>query len=199
MAKYVSKVSGKCCLEDTIEMWTKFEDEKIKDFLNRTKFYLNIKVYGSTICPDNEIKITNYKELVPYLPRCESFMSMSKSDKNIIILSGRPHWAFEETELKEQIFKDILRVYNKCKRKKIEFTKEYLEKESYYFGHDFYKDICDPIYERFVKLGKKATLADIHSNSKNLLYREPFMKEMLAVGYTQDQAYNWVYNEIKTW
>lgn len=199
MAKYVGKVSGKCCLEDTIGMWTNYEDEKIEEFLNRTKFYSDIKVYDSIICPDNEIIITNYKELVPYLPRCESIMSMSKSDKNIIVLSGRPHWAFEETERNEQIFKDILRVYNKCKRKKIEFTKEYLEKESYYFSHNFYKDVCDPIYERFMKLGKKATFTDIHSNNINLLYREPFMKEMLAVGYTQDQTYRWVYDEIKTW
>ena len=186
------KVSGKCCLEDTLEIWTQYNDNKLKKFLNRTSFYCD------DITPKNKLCISNYKDIVPYLPRVESIAAFSKDGENTIILQKRPHWAYEETNRLENMYEDILKLYNRCKRKKIEFTKEYCIENSFY-GKEYFQKYYNILLDRFLEFGKKMTFSDIHFETTNKLYREPFIEEMISEGYTKEQAYEWVYNENKTW
>lgn len=193
MKIHEKKLSGKCCLEDTIGIWTNFEEDEIIKFLNRTNFYTDL---SDGLKPENKITILSYKDLVPYLPRCETIMCMNHDGQNTIVLDSKPHWMWEEEERIEWIVKNVFRVYNRCKRKKTLFTLEDCIKEN---AFETNKDIISEIYDRIVKSGKKATFTDIRLNFTNKIYRQPLIEEMINVGYTEEQAKTWAYENIKTW
>lgn len=194
MAIYNRKLSSKCCLEDTIDMYTDFEESKITEFLAKTDIYQGV---GEDFKPVDKIDILSYKDLVPYLPFCESIMCMDKNGRNMIILQKKPHWLYEEKERIDWIVKEVTKIYNRCKRKKVPFKiEEHLNE--IIFSND-YQDVIFLVADRIVNLGKKATFTDIYLNFTNKFYREPLVDEMIKSGYTKEQAVSWAYNNKKTW
>ena len=196
------KCSGKCCLEDLIEMRISSDDtyeEDVAKFLEKAKI--------STECDSNfriinELNLKTYKDILPYYPRCERFMACSQDSINIC-LSSRPHWAWEETESLEFLLKDILTVYNRCKRNKIPFDKQAAYDKCKWITHGdsdcANADLIQELITRVDVSGKKATIDGLHKEAINQLYRKRLEAEMIRVGYTPEQAHTWVYDEIKTW
>lgn len=188
--------SSKCCLEDTIEMRISSNDtyeKDVEEFLSKTKIFLKMSADWKM---EDELNLKTYKDVLPYYPRCEGIATFSDG-KNTILLSSKPHWRWEELEHYEFIYKEVLRVYNRIKRKKGTLNEEFIYNEL----SDFYKkeEHIKTMIERVFKSGKKADYSDLRSSTKNSLYRKPLYEEMVRVGYTPSQAYEWVYNNNKTW
>lgn len=187
------KASGKCSLEDTVEMYVRDEEhyeEDVEKFLENTVIYTNMDQDFHMI---NPLKLKTYKDILPYYPRCESIMC-SSDGKRTILLQNRPHWAYEERDRLEWDLKDALKIYNRLKRKKEPISKEVIM-DGIWGNHSEKEEIVD----RVIKYGKKAKIDDMHCASISSLYRKPFIDELIRVGYTEEQATKWVFDEIKTW
>lgn len=160
----MSRFSGKCDLADTIDI----HDEKI----------LNAKIYvGNSNKP---LQINEIKDLIPYYPHIIGAACFDNVDgKSVIHLSSESWVDHEERENLEFKLQRLIRIYNRCKRKKIEFNVE-----------DAVNEICcgnwnrEPITElanRVKEKGKKTTIDGIHLTMHER-YRQELVDEMLKHG-----------------
>ena len=84
----------------------------------------------------------------------------------------------------------VKRRYRSLKRKKEKITEEELLKSIVWkTPQEYQKEIV-----KNVLIDKeKASIQHIHMESKDRLYREPLVNDMVLAGWTYNEAYQWVY------
>lgn len=147
----MSKFSGKCDFADHIEI---FGVESI----------LNSKVYVNGIGP---LKFESEKDMIPYYPYIIWTSYISKED-GVIHLSRKSFIDSEDEEHVSWYLNDVLRVYKKCKRKKIDFTIDEIHKMIGDWSFTNWKNYYIEIYDRVCKNGIKADVHDLHSPMSNI-------------------------------
>ena len=159
----MSIYSGKCDLYDQIEIFGE-------------KHILNSKIYiGNS---DKPLEFNNIKEFIPYYPY---IITSSCGDKNgsIIRLTDESYVDIHEKELLEFMLNEIMKIYNRCKRKKVKFDVDKTLNELWIIGN---KDIYKELIERVKKYGKKATTDDLHLEC-NEFYRKKLVEELEKNGF----------------
>ena len=163
----MSQFSGKCDVYDSLIAIHEYTDDELKNI----KFYI-----GESLTP---LVINSRKDLIPYYPH---LIGMSAHDNvariATIHITEKSFVDIEEQERLNMYFKDIMREYNKCKRKKIDFDVEETVAKIAWITN---KDIVREIAYRVQKNGKKATYDDLHIPIHEY-YRKQLVEEMLLNG-----------------
>lgn len=129
----MSSYSGKCDFFDYIFMSSEdLTDEQLFDKFNGTKLY---KYKHKKQCVDieniedmklnwEEIKYSSIKDLISYYPYIVCLACHDNTDNNnsMVVLSSESYVDEEERETLEYWKKQMLKYYNKCKRKKEEYN-----------------------------------------------------------------------------
>ena len=183
----MSKFSGKCDFYDHLFMTTDDENEAFKKF-NGTKLY---KYKKKENCIDveriedihknwEEIEYHSIKDLIPYYPYiiCIAGIDNFDSKKSMVVLGSESYIDSREKDMMDFYLKDLIRIYNRCKRKKIEFNVDEAIKEVALICN---KEQLRELAERVQKKGKKANYDGIHLESKNF-YRKELLEEMKKNG-----------------
>lgn len=165
--KIISKFSGKCdCYDILIYGYT--EDE-LKN---------NVKIYiGDAKTP---FKIECIQDLIPYYPYIITYLGFNGAEKKTVIhLSSESYVDYEEREIMQSYLKQILREYNKCKKKKEDFNiNDVTSKVCWnYVNEDVIREIAARVKEK----GKKADISDLHLDIREY-YRKELVNEMLENG-----------------
>lgn len=165
----MSKYSGKCDFYDSIR--------SINDFIviNKEEVY----AYGHNLVP---LKIESEKDLVPLYPYMVSLYIGGK-----YYLSEKNYIDYHEEEVKSWYLREILKDYRKAKRNHTEFISEcdpFSEEE-----------VWDAIFKIVAKKGEKTTLEDLEDIHTYMgeHYRKEWYKELIRVGWREDQAYHCAY------
>lgn len=166
----MSKYSGKCDFYDNLCIH-EYTEEELKN---------NIIIYiGNS---KNPLKIDSYKSLIPYYPHIISVGSFdNEKRKSTIYLTSKSWVDIEEEESLNFYLSQILRVYNRCKRKKVPFDLDMARKELGYLYNDI-KEVIDELIDRVNKYGKKANIDGLHLPFKEQCYRKILIDEMLRNG-----------------
>ena len=125
---------------------------------------------------EKDLKVSDPKDFIPYYPYVVAMMAWEK-DHGTIWLSKESYVDTEERKSLELYLKIILNIYNRCKKKKIEFTYDLVDKELHYFNQAAIKEL----YERVKKSGKKAVVDGIKLPLAEY-YRERLKEEMKRNG-----------------
>lgn len=163
----MSMFSGKCDCYDTLIAIHNYTEDDLK---NKVKIYV-----GNNTEP---LHIESYKDLIPYYPYLISFAMFSKG-KSVVHLSSE---SFVDSEERESLYfrlKELIKIYNHCKRKKTEFSVNDAVKEVCY--GDWNSDIICELAKRVKENGKKATIDGLHLKLYEL-YRKTLVDEMLKNG-----------------
>ena len=165
----MSRFSGKCDFYDSAIMIHNYTLEELQN---------NVEIYvGKSSKP---LHIEKMSDLIQYYPH---LIGMSWHNnlkgKSVIHLTSESFVDIEERELLEYKLKNVLRVYNRCKRKKIEFNVEEALKELVWSGwnDESYRELANRVKEN----GKKATIDGIHLRMHDY-YRQELVNEMLKNG-----------------
>lgn len=164
----ISRYSGKydCCDSLEIHGYTLEELQR------------NVKIYvGENPEP---LHIEEITDMIPYYPHLiSSAVYDNVEKKSIIHLSSESFVDEEEREVLEWILKYLLKIYNRCKRKKIEFDVEEAVKRISCdnLNKESYKELAKRVKEK----GTKATIDNIHLESYEY-YRKLLVDEMIKNG-----------------
>ena len=163
----MSKWSGKCDMYDSLIEIRNYTLEELQN---------NVKIYvGKNTEP---LHIEKMEDLIPYYGYIIG--SAYYTDGNSVIHLSSESWVdIEEKDILEFRLKDLLRIYNSCKRKKIEFDVEDALKKIVWgnWNKDSYKELA----ERVKLYGKKATIDGIHLTMSEK-HRQDLVDEMIKNG-----------------
>lgn len=165
----MSKWSGKCDCYDTL---IAIHNYTLEELQNDVVIYV-----GANTEP---LHIEKMSDLIPFYPYiiCSSFHD-NKERKAVIHLTSESYVDREERNSLEFMLKELLRIYNRCKRKKIEFNAEDAIKEVVWNGwnEEAYRELAG----RIKLYGKKATTNGVHLKMHEI-YRQELVDEMLKNG-----------------
>ena len=138
----------------------------------------NVKIYIG----DNEepLHIEKMEDMIPYYPYIIGFSYHNSEEKKATIHLSPESWVdYEERDCLEFRLKRLLTIYNRCKRKKIEFDVEEALKEIVWndWNEEPYRKLANRVKEK----GKKATVDGIHLRMHEH-YRQELVDEMLRNG-----------------
>ena len=190
----ISKYSGKC--DFYIHLWiggAETEEEAFNKF-NGTKLYIcqplpddfswDKALEEKINIPETYYKKVEYssiKDLIPLYPHLIVFSGCDNTDSrnSVVCLTRESFVDSEERESLKFRLKEILKIYNRCKRKKIEFDVEEALKEVVWNGwnEEPYRELAN----RVKLYGKKATIDGIHLRMHER-YRQELVNEMLKHG-----------------
>jgi hypothetical protein len=164
----MSAYSGKSDIYDDLVMIHNYTDEELAN---------NVKIYQGYGENQKQLNITCRKDIIPYYPYLVSSASYNNAERTASIHITSESWVERsERESLEHQLKDILRIYNRCKRKKIEFDIEAAVKEVVWSKYAE-KQIRE-IATRVKEYGKKATIEGVHLDVYEY-YRKELVKEMI--------------------
>lgn len=189
----ISKFSGKCDYFDHLWMGAETEEEAFNKF-NGTKLYIcqplpedldwEYAFENKVNIPETYYKKVEYssiKDLIPYYPHLISFAGVDNTNprNSVVCLSRESFVDSEERESLELRLKHLLKIYNRCKRKKVEFDVEEALKEVVWNGwnEESYRELANRVKEN----GKKASIDGIHLQMHEY-YRQQLVNEMLKHG-----------------
>lgn len=189
----MSYYSGKCDFCDHLFISAETEEEAFNKF-NGTKLYirqplpedfdLEEALKNNVNIPETYYKKVEYssiKDLIPYYPHLTVFCAVDNTDpkSSVVCLSRESFVDREEQESLEFGLKDLLRIYNRCKRKKIEFDVEEALKEVVWnrWNEEPYRELANKVKEK----GKKASIEGIHLKMHEY-YRQELVNEMIKNG-----------------
>lgn len=164
----ISRYSGKCDWCDVLEI----HGYTIEELQSNVIIYV-----GNNREP---LLIKKMSDMIPYYPHLVSSACFdNKERKSVIHLSSESFVDREEREVLEWRLKDLLRIYNRCKRKKIEFNVDEAVKEITWNGWNekAHRELANRVKEK----GKKATIEGIHLRMHER-YRQELVDEMLRNG-----------------
>lgn len=164
----ISQYSGKCDFFDTLEI----HNYTLDDIKNNVTIYV-----GDSTKP---LQINNLEDLIPYYPYiigCAYFNNNEK--KSVIHLSSESWVDNEERDVLYFYLKQLLRIYNRCKRKKIDFNVQDAVKEICFMNVN--KDRLLELANRIKKEGKRASIDGIHLEMHEF-YRKELVNEMVKRG-----------------
>lgn len=158
--KIISKFSGKCDFYDSIVMINKYTIEELQN---------NVCIYvGKNPEPLHIEKMSDLIVYYPYLVGAAFYDNENR--KAVIHLTSESFVDREERECLEFRLKELLKIYNRCKRKKIEFNVDEAVKEVTWNGWN--AEAYTKLAERVKEHGKKATVDGIHLKMHNYYRRE---------------------------
>lgn len=166
--EYMSKWSGKCDFADSLEI----HNYTLEDFQNKVTIYI-----GNSTEP---LHIEKMEDLIPYYPHLISMAWYNNlKGKSVIHLTSESYVDIEERDILEFRLKCLLKIYNRCKRKKIEFNVDEAIKDITLNGwnEEPYRELANRVKEK----GKKATIDGIHLKMHDY-YRQELVNEMLKNG-----------------
>ena len=160
----MSRYSGKCDLADTVEM----QGEKI----------LNAKIYLPYA--NRPLLINDMKDLIQYYPYLIASACFDNVEGRSIIQLTSESWV-DTAERRSLTFELqlLIKIYNRCKRKKIEFDVDSAVNEIC-FGN-FKREQITELAQRVKLNGSKATIDGIHLPVHER-YRRELVDEMLRNG-----------------
>ena len=183
----MSMFSGKCDFYDSFVMiGSDGENGKIIENLKKLKLH----IYGN----DNRhhrVKSETIKDIAKYYPYLTLIRTWNKDNGDFIILSSDSFIDQEEQEHLGWYIDNVMKYWRKCKRKKKPFVADECVKELKWMR----EDLIQVIAERVAKDGDKAEFEDIHLPIHEY-YRKLWYEEMIKVGYTEFEAFCWVYKEM---
>ena len=135
------------------------------------------------------------KDLLPYGAFLVGCSYGDQDGTYIAHIGSRSFVDQEEEERFTWYLREVQRLYRRCKRKKIEFTEEYVQHELSWISD---KETISEMYRRVKEHPTSANVKGLHDNLHQH-YRRRLAEEMVKAGYTQEQADEWVYNNNKTW
>lgn len=161
----MSQFSGKCDLYDTLIDIYGFENSK------------NSKIYvGDSKIP---LVINSQKDLIPYYPNLICTGAFNNiTGEHVLHITKESYVDIEEKERLDMYLKSVLKIYNRCKRKKEVFDFEKATEQVSYYAN---KDIIKEIAYRVSINGKKANTDGIHLKSSDY-YRQKLVDEMIKNG-----------------
>lgn len=162
----MSRYSGKSDWCDTLEMYN-YTLEEIQN---------NIKIYvGNNPEPLHVEKMSDLIVYYPYIISSAYYYNDIER-KAVIRLSSESFVDREERECLEWRLKHLLRIYNRCKRKKTEFNVEEAVREVAWGGWNAkaYRELANRVKEN----GKKTTIDGIHLKMHEY-YRQQLVEEMI--------------------
>ena len=118
--------------------------------------------------------------MIPYYPHIVSSAGFNNAERKSTVYLSSESWVdIEEREALEWRLKHLLTIYNRCKRKKIEFNVDEALKEILWgnWNEEPYRELANRVKEN----GKKATIDDIHLKMHEY-YRKELAEEMLRNG-----------------
>lgn len=180
----MSMFSGKCDFYDGfVAIRCDGEESKILEELPKLKLYVRGRDGR-----EHRVKSDTIMDIAKYYPYLESIM-MGDKDGTVIILASDSFIDQEEAEHRDWKVEYILKYWRKCKRNKKPFVvTECLDELSWLTQTPQLEEMV----RRVEKDGDKAEFDDIHSNMHEY-YRRKWFEEMVRVGYTEVQAYNWCF------
>ena len=171
----ISLYSGRCDLKDTLDIFG--VNEIIKKY----------KIYASNQILPLEVK--EPKDLIPYYPFLTSSMSSNKETGGTIYLTSESYIDTEERQSLTWTLNNLIKIWKRCKRKKIPFDKEEaLAQTTLFTPREYEEEIAD----RVAKFGDKATIDGIHIKSHNR-YRQDLYDEMIKNGWDEAKSYIWCF------
>ena len=189
----ISRFSGKC--DFCIHLWIGAEtEEEVFNKFNGTKLYMIQplpddfsweKVREEKInIPETyykKIEYSSIEDLIPYYPHLVAFAGCDNTNprNSVVCITSESFVDSEERESLEFRLKHLLTIYNRCKKKKIEFDVEEALKEIVWNGwnEEPYRELAN----RVKLYGKKATVDGIHLRMQEH-YRQELVDEMLKHG-----------------
>lgn len=190
----MSKFSGKCDFADSIWMSAETDEEAFAKF-NGTRLYvwqplpdgvdLMKELKDGVNVPETYYKKVEYssiKDLVPYYPHLVSMACYNNKTprSSVVILSPESYIDSKERDNLEWYLKDLLKIYRRCKRKKVEFNVDDAVKEVCW--NDYNKKEIIELANRVKERGKRASIDGIHLPFNEKYYRQELVNEMLKYG-----------------
>lgn len=165
----MSRYSGKCDVYDCLVDIHRYTEDELKN---------NVEIYvGDSTTP---LVINSWKDLIPYYPYIIGSSSHDNVTKKAVVYIGRESFVDrEERERLEFYLRQVLKVYNRCKRKKVPFDKEMALKEASMSNYN--NEAIREIVDRVAINGKKASVDGIHL-SIHEYYRRELVDEMMKNG-----------------
>lgn len=181
----MSQFCGKCDFYDGfVAIRSDGEDDKIIENLKGLELYVRGRDDRAHL-----VKSDTIKDIAKYYPYLEAIMYGNQDGKCVVILASDSFIDQEEREHLGWYIRDVKKYYDKCKRKKIQFDVEECVNNIGYWSD---KELLREIATRFKDNGNKAEFDDVHLPMHEH-YRKQWFEELVRVGYTEHQAYNWVY------
>lgn len=160
----MSMFSGKCDCYDSLVAIHNYTEEDLK---NKVEIYIS----EST----EPLHIKSYKDLIPYYPYLIGSAIFSK-EKSVVHLSLESFVDREERESLNFRLSELIKIYNRCKRKKVDFNIDDAINEVCYGNWN--RDVIAELAKRVEEKGKKATIDGLHLKMYEL-YRKTLVEEML--------------------
>jgi hypothetical protein len=165
----MSKYSGRCDAFDSLVMLHKYTDEELKN---------NVNIYIGNI--RTPLKIESQKDLIPYYAHIVSSAGFDNAERKATVFLTSKSWVdMEEQENLQWRLNSLLRMYNRCKRKKIEFNVDEAVKEITWNGWN--EEPHRELAKRVKEYGKKATIDGIHLKMHER-YRQELVDTMIENG-----------------
>lgn len=129
----------------------------------------------------DEIHYESISDLVPYFPYLVSIAACDNIDSNnsMVVLSSKSFVDIEEEDILSIYLKNLIKIYNRCKRKKIDFKVDDAVREVCWNGWN--KKAITELAERVKLYGKKASINGVHLDMYER-YRKELVDEMLKYG-----------------
>lgn len=190
----ISCYSGKYDFKDHLWMSAKTEEETFNKF-NGTKLYIcqplpddfswEEALKNGINIPETYYKKVEYSsinDLIPYYPHIIALCAIDNTDlkSSVVCLYNESYVDVTEREILEFNLKRLLRIYNHCKRKKIEFDVEEALKEIVWndgYNEESYRELANRVKEN----GKKANIDGIHLKMQEH-YRQELADQMVKHG-----------------
>ena len=189
----MSKYCGKCDLWDSLVMIREVNDE--------TTDWDKIKIYqiNDDSCFDEDgwhnvelLDIKCLKDLLPYAAYIVG-MAFGNGDKYTAYIGTESYVQEMERERIEWAIRDVKRVYDKCKREGKEFDISML-KDDIWSSTSLHTEIA----KRMAEHPTSFKIDDL----KILIceyYKASLYDDMIKEGYSENEAYEWCYNNKKAW
>lgn len=181
----MSVFSGKCDFYDSFCMISGDGDEsKILENLPKLKLYI-IGRDGR----DHRLKSDTIKDIAKYYPYLTALEAGDRDGNHVVVLSSNSFIDQEESEMLKYKVDDVLKYWRKCKRTKKPFKEDECLERLWYIASNELKEIIHRVAEN----GNKAEFDDIHFPLWEH-FRRNWFEELVRVGYTEQEAYNWCFN-----
>ena len=187
----MSVFSGKCDFYDSVvSIHCDGDPSKLEEFFANTE----IRIMGRD-GREHKLDIKTEKDAVKYYPYLKSVACFTKEKGNTILLASRPFIDYEEEQHMGWHIEDAKKYWRKCKRNKEECTVEKYFANSYWGDRSEYID--RPIMEELIKNGNKADFKSLNLHDElHEHFRRKWFAEMVRVGYTEIEAFNWCFDEF---
>lgn len=188
----ISRYSGKCDLFDSIEI-----HDGLDNLIYNSKVYIYEKQPDGTY-KDKLLHFEKESDVVPYYAHIIGCAYHNNAEnKHVIHLSSKSYPDSHEEEMLEWYKKTLVRYYNSCKRKKIEFNvndalKKFSEWTLRYDG-----DTIKILAQRVKEKGKKASIEGLTLEFSER-YREELRKELDRVLDKEEREKEKLKNKRKT-